>query len=134
MTKFVVEEAEHNDFYDVGGKQIDEAIRRFVEPACGRVEQFDRSRPEPPIADPTSIRRIAISSDRGPRQELSGRDRVAKIPGRRPRVREQRSQRVQRGWWIGSTNRSGWGIRPKIRPVGSQTPATAPAEPLGLAG
>ena len=34
----------------------------------------------------------------------------------------------------GSTNRSGWGIRPKIRPVGSQTPATAAGEPFGLSG
>ena len=31
-------------------------------------------------------------------------------------------------------NRSGCGIRPKIRPVGSQTPATARDEPLGFAG
>ncbi len=31
-------------------------------------------------------------------------------------------------------NRSGCGIRPKIRPVGSQRPATARGEPLGLAG
>jgi pimeloyl-ACP methyl ester carboxylesterase len=31
VTELVVDEAEHNDFYDAGGKQIDEAIRRFVD-------------------------------------------------------------------------------------------------------
>ncbi len=30
LTTFVVEDAEHNDFYDVGGRQIDEALRRFL--------------------------------------------------------------------------------------------------------
>ena len=42
--------------------------------------------------------------------------------------------RVHRGWCQGSMNRSGCGMSPKIRPVGSQTPATARDEPLGLAG
>jgi fermentation-respiration switch protein FrsA (DUF1100 family) len=31
LSTFVVDAAEHNDFYDVGGRQIDEAIRQFVE-------------------------------------------------------------------------------------------------------
>ena len=31
LTKVIIDEAEHNDFYDVGGKQIDEAIASFVE-------------------------------------------------------------------------------------------------------
>ena len=31
LSKVIIDEAEHNDFYDVGGTQIDEAIRRFVE-------------------------------------------------------------------------------------------------------
>ncbi len=31
LTTLVIDGAEHNDFYDVGGKQIDEAIRQFVE-------------------------------------------------------------------------------------------------------
>ncbi len=31
VTRLVIEGAEHNDFYDVGGTEIDEAIRRFVE-------------------------------------------------------------------------------------------------------
>jgi pimeloyl-ACP methyl ester carboxylesterase len=31
VTQLVIEQAEHNDFYDVGGPKIDHAIRRFVE-------------------------------------------------------------------------------------------------------
>ena len=31
LTTLVIDGAEHNDFYDVGGQQIDEAIRQFVE-------------------------------------------------------------------------------------------------------
>ena len=31
LTTLVIDGAEHNDFYDVGGKRIDEAIERFVE-------------------------------------------------------------------------------------------------------
>jgi fermentation-respiration switch protein FrsA (DUF1100 family) len=30
VTQLVIDRAEHNDFYDVGGPQIDEAIRRFI--------------------------------------------------------------------------------------------------------
>jgi fermentation-respiration switch protein FrsA (DUF1100 family) len=30
LTRLVIDTAEHNDFYDVGGAEIDEAIRRFV--------------------------------------------------------------------------------------------------------
>ncbi len=30
--------------------------------------------------------------------------------------------------------RSGWGIRPRIRPVGSVMPAMCSIEPLGLSG
>lgn len=30
LTKVIVDEAEHNDFYDVGDKQIDVAVRQFV--------------------------------------------------------------------------------------------------------
>lgn len=36
LSTFVVEGAEHNDFYDVGGRQIDEAIRTFVEQRISR--------------------------------------------------------------------------------------------------
>ena len=35
VTRLVIERAGHNDFYDVGGTEIDQAIRRFVE-ACER--------------------------------------------------------------------------------------------------
>lgn len=31
LTTLVIDGAEHNDFYDVGGQQIDEAIKQFVE-------------------------------------------------------------------------------------------------------
>lgn len=31
LTRLVIDNAGHNDFYDIGGPQIDEAIRRFVE-------------------------------------------------------------------------------------------------------
>jgi fermentation-respiration switch protein FrsA (DUF1100 family) len=31
VTTLVIDDAEHNDFYDVGDQHIDEAIRRFVE-------------------------------------------------------------------------------------------------------
>ena len=44
-------------------------------------------------------------------------------PSRRP---------FQEGCWVASRKRSGWGMSPKTRPVGSQTPATSPAEPLGF--
>ena len=49
-------------------------------------------------------------------------------------LRRDSGRRVQRGWCQGRMFRSGCGIRPKTRPVGSQTPATPSAEPLGLAG
>jgi pimeloyl-ACP methyl ester carboxylesterase len=38
VTRLVIDWAEHNDFYDVGGPRIDEAIRRFVE-ECERREK-----------------------------------------------------------------------------------------------
>jgi len=31
LSTLVIDDAEHNDFYDVGGKRIDEAIRRFAD-------------------------------------------------------------------------------------------------------
>ncbi len=68
----------------------------------------------------------------GDRQAERARTALRKI--RRPSASRSRPRRVQRGWWSGSTKRSGWGIRPKTRPVGSQRPATAPGEPPGLAG
>ena len=42
--------------------------------------------------------------------------------------------RVQVGWLVGWLKASGWGIRPRIRPVGSVRPAIPSGEPLGLAG
>lgn len=44
------------------------------------------------------------------------------------------SGRVQRGCWVRSMWRSGWGIRPNTRPVASQRPATLAIEPFGLSG
>ena len=41
---------------------------------------------------------------------------------------------VQRGWLVGWRNRSGWGMRPRILPVGSQRPAMWFVEPLGFMG
>ena len=88
----------------------------------------------PSVAAAISFERFVMSRAFLPKQ-ASGRQRadgVRKI--RRPSPSAFGPRRVQRGWWSGSTCRSGWGIRPKIRPVGSQRPATAPGEPLGLAG
>jgi len=42
------------------------------------------------------------------------------------------SPRVQDGWLVGSLEASGWGISPRMRPVGSVRPAMPPGEPLGL--
>ncbi len=79
-------------------------------------------------ADPGFFPRADFAAD----QAVRARTAFRKI--RRPSPSRPRPIRVHRGWWSGSTFRSGWGIRPRIRPVGSQTPATAPGEPLGLAG
>ena len=62
------------------------------------------------------------------------RQRFRKIRSPSPSPAWFKPRRVQRGWSRESRNRSGWGIRPKIRPVGSHTPAMPRAEPLGLAG
>ena len=42
--------------------------------------------------------------------------------------------RVQVGWFVGWLKASGWGMRPRMRPVGSVRPAIPRGEPLGLAG
>jgi pimeloyl-ACP methyl ester carboxylesterase len=44
LTRHVIDQAEHNDFFDVGGPRIDEAIGRFVE-KCERVEKPHRGLP-----------------------------------------------------------------------------------------
>ena len=31
LQKLVIDDAEHNDFYDAGGQRIDEAIRQFAD-------------------------------------------------------------------------------------------------------
>ena len=77
------------------------------------VDTLATSRPPRPVSGQSAGRRCGRSAAHPPR------------PG---------PSRVHRGWWYGSTNRSGWGIRPKTRPVSSQTPAAATGEPFGLAG
>lgn len=49
-----------------------------------------------------------------------------------PRVAS--SPRVQPGWLVGWLYASGWGMSPRIRPLGSVSPAMPNGEPFGLYG
>src|SRR6185295_8332141 len=52
----------------------------------------------------------------------------------RPSGRTSLPLRVHCGWLVASWNRSGCGMRPRTRPVGSQIPATPDVDPLGFQG
>ena len=103
-------------------------------------QRADRLRPE--VQAQAVARHGSSSPPCGRRNDLPGRappvssctSWTARRKNRRPSPSACRPRRVQRGSCSGRQWRSGWGIRPMTRPLGSQMPAMSSTEPFGFQG